>query len=67
MSVPAVMSGTMRLTPGGELAGDIIDPFGMITRITGVPTVAPGVWAIRAVVVVPDDLRISFLDDEAPG
>jgi hypothetical protein len=65
MSVPAVMSGTMRLTPSGELAGTITDPFGFVTRISGIPTGEPGVWAISAVVVVPADLRISFLDDEA--
>lgn len=66
MTDPAVMSGTMRTLANGDVEGRITDPFGYITVITGVIT-APGTWSISAVVIVPDGLKLPFLDDEGAG
>jgi hypothetical protein len=62
MTDPSVMSGTLRLMADGRLVGEMVDVFHYITRIEGVRTGA-GVWAISATVVVPEGLKIAWLDD----
>jgi hypothetical protein len=63
---PSVMSGHIR-RQGSGLVGVLNDPFGFITHLTGVldPAV-PGRWILTATVVVPEGLKVAFLDDEVP-
>jgi hypothetical protein len=64
MSEP-VITGWLR-RDGDGVTADLVDVFGMVTRITGVPETREGVrgYALTArLVSVPESLAIPWLDD----
>jgi hypothetical protein len=61
----SAMRGFLRRTEAG-VAGVLTDTFGYQTHITGVPAREGGIdgWAIEAIVVVPDGLKLPWEIDE---
>jgi hypothetical protein len=61
---PSVMSGHIR-RQGSGLVGVITDVFGIEQHVVGVAVPgSPGEWSVTVRVVIPDGLKVAFLDDE---